>query len=216
MCEYNAIYWQWYNQIYDSELHPSLIQQLVLVDRSNKKLWKAMNFDERTASFQDFLDGKLSPQNGEIMDASGILCRQSLRNLERGLAGTHLDLDTMNQGIHDTMCSVHCLTSDKMRIAVMNITGCSCSELSTTPVDELYKESGDWCKESSGQYLCDEIGNCGKWKCTLDDFECKRKEYNTMYVPLKGYGNDCSSSINSHLIEWGVIGFLLSAIIFGI
>jgi hypothetical protein len=60
MCKYNAIYWQWHNQIYDSELHPSLIQQLVLLNRSKKKLLKAINFDERTASF------KVSPKMARL------------------------------------------------------------------------------------------------------------------------------------------------------
>ena len=135
------------------------------------------------------------------MDASGIICRQSFGELEKDFSGTHSDSDIMNQGIYDTMCSSHCLINDRMRIAAMNITGCSCLDFSA---------SGDWCRESSGHQLCDETGMCGEWKCALNDFQCKRKEYNTIYVPLKGYGGQCSSAMKIRL-KWGVIALLFSS-----
>ncbi len=39
--EYN----EWFDKIYDKDLYPSLIRDLVSAERSNKKLWEAMNFE---------------------------------------------------------------------------------------------------------------------------------------------------------------------------
>ena len=102
--------------------------------------------------------------------------------------------------VHETTTLCLHWTASK-GIGSRNITGCSCLDFSA---------SGDWCQESSGHQLCDETGMCGERKCALNDFQCKRKEYNTIYVPLKGYGGQCSSAMKIRL-KWGVIALLFSS-----
>ena len=43
-CDIDA-YSNWFDEIYEDDLYTSLIRQLVAAERSNKKLWKAMNFE---------------------------------------------------------------------------------------------------------------------------------------------------------------------------
>ena len=127
------------------------------------------------------------------MLASSVLCRQSLKQLETDLAGQHGPV--LEQDIRDVMCSSRCLLGDKMRTIAMNVSGCDCLELSTKPGQSGYKTPGDWCAESSGQQLCEELEECGEWTCALNDFHCERNEYNRLFVPLRGFGGECNSGI---------------------
>jgi len=194
-CNIDA-YFEWFDKTYEENLLPAFIRKLVAADRSNKKLWKAMDFE---SSRKDFLAGKTYISNGQMMQVTGILCRESLANLERKLAGYHGPVT--DQDIHDAMCRSDCITTDEMRDEAMQISGCDCAELSTMP--------GDWCAESSGVQLCDEVEQCGVWQCSLNDFHCRRMEYNSVSVPLKGYGNECSSAVTwvSHV---SIISFLVA------
>ncbi len=128
------------------------------------------------------------------MLSTGALCSQSLSNVKIGRAGMHGNFS--DQEIHDTMCHNNCLVSDSLREEAMNISRCTCLELSKPTNDPLFKFPGDWCRESSGSKLCQVLGICGEWSCALNDFHCKRMEYNTLFVPLKGQGNDCSRGIS--------------------
>ena len=59
--------------------------------------------------------------------------------------------------------------------------------------DISYKIEGDLCHHNSARLLCEILGQCGEWECTLQDFMCPRYEYNRRIIPYKGYG-DCISS----------------------
>jgi hypothetical protein len=51
--------------------------------------------------------------------------------------------------------------------------------------------------------MCDGVMNC-----ELSDFNCPRKNYNRIDVPLRGFGDDCSndaSSIPTSWIAWGYV-----------
>ncbi len=135
------------------------------------------------------------------MLSTGLLCSRSLVNLKRNRAGLHGNFS--EQEIHDVLCHDNCLVSDSLREEAMNLSGCKCLELSTAVEDTLFKSPGDWCRESSGYKLCDVLGVCGQWQCSLNDFHCRRMEYNTLLVPLKGYGNQCSRA-SSAIIHPGV------------
>ena len=183
----------WKAETYQNTLSSPFLQALIKVERSNSKLWKAMRFDERSHSL--FLAGKIFPTQGEIMDSSGILCKQSLTNLPLLDSGTH-ESPMMDQRVHEVMCSEFCLINDLLRNEAMNVTGCSCLELSLQSDDPLFKFDGSFCFENSARYLCSELGRCGKWDCELEDFQCKRMEYDRIDVPLKGKGGQCSTASN--------------------
>lgn len=188
----------WKAETYTRQLSSPYLQALVNVDRSNSKLWKAMRFDEKSHSL--FLAGKIFPTQGEIMGSSGILCKQSLTNLPLLDSGTH-ESAMLDQRVHEVMCGDFCLINDLLRSEAINVTGCSCLELSLQSDDPLYKYDGSFCFENSARYLCSELGRCGKWDCELQDFQCKRMEYDKVDVPLKGKGGQCSAA-SSILDTW--------------
>jgi hypothetical protein len=143
------------------------------------------------------------------MLATSVLCRQSLKQLELDLAGRHIPI--LDQNIHDVMCSPSCLLGDRLRTLAMDVSGCDCLDLSLKPSDNGYRKHGDWCAESSGQQLCEEIGKCGEWHCSIGDFHCERNEYNRRLVPLKGFGNQCSGGSTMKII--GNLAVILSVIL---
>jgi hypothetical protein len=148
------------------------------------------------------------------MVSAGVLCAQSLAHVKRNRAGRHGNFS--EQEIHETMCHDDCLISDSLRGEAMNTSGCKCLELSTSPDDPLIKNSGDWCRESSGHKLCEALGICGQWQCSMNDFHCKRMEYNTIDVPLKGYGNECNHATSAvpHLSIFTLV-FTICALLAG-
>ena len=171
------------------------------------EIWKSMRFgtdiddhqfdDEgdsanTNSNRNDFLSGRKSITFGQVLEISGIMCRQKLIDVQRRLSGFHGPV--LDQDIYDSMCEDVCLTNDNLRQVAMADSGCTCIELSTLSDSEYFKAEGDWCVESSGQMLCDEIGGkwCGEWECRIEDFHCRRIEYNTVDIPLKGLGGSCS------------------------
>ena len=126
------------------------------------------------------------------MEVSSYLCRDTLRKLKIHLAGSHGPIS--EQDIHDGMCSGFCMTSDILHEQAMNVSRCSCSQLSLSPMDLGYTGEGSWCSRNSGQILCNELELCGVSVCHVDDFSCRRREYDLKFTHLKGYGNECSSS----------------------
>lgn len=92
------------------------------------------------------------------------------------------------QDAYKIMCREYCLESDNIHELAMNITGCSCLELSTQSDEISYTMEGDWCRHNTARMLCDMIGYCGVWNCRIDDFMCPRYEWNKKVIPLKGPG----------------------------
>jgi hypothetical protein len=170
-----------------------------------------MDFDNNRESF---FAGDKPILNGQVMEVSGQLCRQSLLELQLDLAGQHAPINDRN--IHDVMCSADCSLNDQLRKNVMNVSKCDCLQLSLSSDDAQYTEEGSFCRENSGEYLCADLGKCGNWQCAISDFGCKRIEYNQIEVDLRGFGDVCSSAsrfgdrLNSNFL---LIALLIASIL---
>lgn len=55
--------------------------------------------------------------------------------------------------IYDAMCASECTLSDSIREEAMDLSGCSCLQLSTQPSDATYHTEGDWCVANSGRQV---------------------------------------------------------------
>ena len=179
-------YRSWYDEKY-RKVDESILVALVSLTRADKKLWQLMNFDSTRS---DFMAGNVKITNGQLLTVTSTLCRQSLVNLELNLAGRHSPV--LDQTVHDKMCSNFCLMNDWLRETALMKSGCTCSEISSKAVDLEPTGKERWCRQNSGIILCEELGRCGEWQCHGDDFSCKRREFNSTYIPLKGYGWQCS------------------------
>lgn len=200
-----SIYHEWYKSSYpyQDQLSQSFLRDIVKATRADVDIWKSMGFDDEgknTNNRIDFLSGRRTITNGQVLEISGIMCRQKLIDVQRRLSGFHGPVP--DQDIYDSMCEDVCLTNDNLRQVAMAYSGCTCIELSTLPDSEYFKAEGDWCKESSGQMLCDEIGGlwCGEWECRMEDFHCRRIEYNTVDIPLKGLGGSCNGGTRMRMV----------------
>lgn len=183
-------YTKWLNKPYSDELTQSTLLAITSIQRSDKKMYKIMDFEN---SRERFFSGDLQITNRQIMGITESLCRKSLLRLERNLAGTHGPIK--DRDVHDAMCSKDCLLNDHLRSLSMIESGCDCLELSLSVDDPGFKEEGSFCRVNSGEFLCQDLKRCGKWKCGLNDYGCKRIEYNRQRVPLRGYGDDCNHTI---------------------
>ena len=155
--------------------------------------------------------GDLLITNGQAMAVAGILCRNSLIKLRLKMAGNHGPAS--DQEIHDEMCNKYCLANDRLRETAMQFSGCSCLDLSTAKDDLTYTAKGDWCLSNSGQILCDELERCGTWRCAIDDFHCRRREYNKQEVLLKGYGDQCNASFGLDMSPLHIIVFFVTVFV---
>ena len=74
---------------------------------------------------------------------------------------------------------------------------CYCNECLLQYCHDCYSQRivGMVPQNTTGTFLCEDLHHCGEWTCALNDFHCRRMEYNATYVPLKGYGRDCSSAL---------------------
>ena len=117
-------------------------------------------------------------------------CEKHLQDLYTFRAGRPGPIDI--QHAFKAMCTPDCLESDNLHQSLMQYTGCSCMKLSFQPTDPLYTSDGSLCKRNTGRLLCDKIGFCGIWKCSLNDFMCPRYEFNKKIIPLKGKYGSCS------------------------
>ena len=87
------------------------------------------------------------------------------------------------------MCSSYCMEADELSNQALDVTGCSCLELSTQKSSPFYQYEGDWCRHNTARLLCDILGYCGVWNCRIDDFMCPRYEWNKKFIPLKTWGS---------------------------
>lgn len=166
-------YDDWYNEEYKEELSKSFLLALSSTRRKDKEIWHIMDFINNR---EKFFAGDYAISNGQVMKVAGELCRQSLSDLRLDLAGQHGPIS--DRSIHDVMCSVECSLNDMLRLLAMNVTRCECSELSLSQGNLDHTEGSSFCKESSGDYLCSNLGDCGSWQCAISDYGCKRHEYN--------------------------------------
>ena len=203
-------YSDWYNApLNRSKLNKRLKVKIQDLTRADKKLWKELNMENLNiirhgdGSYFDLQSFVLS--NGQAIHLLDNLCKKSLKQLELDLAGTHGPVS--DQSIHDEMCNDFCINNDNLRDEAMRTSKCTCYELSTKRKDLSYHVEGDWCRSNSGMLLCNELERCGIWECAIDDFHCRRREYNRKFIIGKGYGGDCGSGCH---IE---VSFLILSII---
>ena len=116
------------------------------------------------------------------------------------------------------MCTDVCQESDILHNQAIEYSGCTCLQLSTPESADSFTVLGDWCKRNSARLLCDILGQCGMWECTLEDFMCPRLEYNRKNIPYKGYGDCISASARrfnaKESLLWTVLMFVISFILF--
>ena len=113
-------------------------------------------------------------------------CTKDFDLLYYYLAGRVGPIDIQHS--YKIMCRDVCLSSDDIHEEAMAYSGCSCLELSTQISDSSYHIEGDFCRENTARLLCDLVGYCGIWDCSIDDFMCPRYEWNKKYIPFKGIG----------------------------
>ena len=125
--------------------------------------------------------------NKLALDLAVAACQRRFDNLGLFRSGR---LGPINvQDSYKIMCKTDCTESDNIHEEVMQLTGCSCLDLSTPASDPSFHKLGDWCEHNSARMLCNSLGYCGIWQCSLGDFMCPRYEWNKKYIPLKGYGS---------------------------
>ncbi len=211
----NTAYTEWHSTQLENTNHlPISLHQLRLdllqVDRSQKEIWRAMNFDQEHDEFLSLYSGRrpkrLEISNGQVMEISTAWCKQEIYSLKESCAGGHGPpqsggyLSTTDYHgdylltVHDTMCESYCLASDKLRSEAIAVSKCNCIELSTQQDEISYTREGDFCLKHSGYLLWDQIDNFSDIckDCELKNFTCARREYDSIKVPLKGYGNECN------------------------
>lgn len=200
----------WYHEPYLEKLGAPFLLALISTTREDKDIWNFMDFDN---SREKLLSGNFAITKGMVMDTFGVLCTQNLQQLRHNIAGHHGPIK--DRDIHDVMCSNYCVINDQLRIEAMNRSKCDCLALSLSQGDYHYEEEGSFCKRNSGDYLCSKLGQCGTWQCEVSDFGCKRNEYNLKEVPLRGYGDDCSSapSANQFLLVIALFSWIGSILV---
>lgn len=82
----------------------------------------------------------------EVVSSS---CRVMMDTLRLDRAGRNGPVP--DKYIYDVMCANECTLSDAIREEAMELSSCTCLELSTQPSDPTYHTAGDWCVANSGR-----------------------------------------------------------------
>ena len=169
-------YSEWYHDELNNTDHvplslPRLRTDLLQVERSQKRNWRVMNFEEDRSQFLSLYGGRrpqsLNITRGQAMDVASNWCEDAIRSVKVANAGGHgppPDLPRDNYhgnfllAVHDAMCDDYCIASDHWRAEAMAASRCDCLQLSTQDDDISYVGPGDFCATNSGEVLCREIG----------------------------------------------------------
>ena len=192
VCNQTIYHDQWYQASFgDAEIAKIMETELMTyaLQRDEKVTWTIMDFDNPKTQL-DYQRGQgRSLTNGQAMELSNEWCRKAWGNLLADLSGTNSVLS--EQSLHDVMCN-YCALSDDLRKDAMSISSCDCTQLSTGPADDSFTVDNDFCLQNSGHLLCYAAGRCSKDECHVRDFSCPRRGYDSVNVPLRGFGGDCS------------------------
>lgn len=104
---------------------------------------------EDLTDFWLFSDAELT--NGQAIDVASSTCRAMMSTARLDRVGRNGPLH--DKHIYDIMCADECVLSDALREEAMAFAGCTCLQLSTQPIDEIYHIPGDWCRANSGRYV---------------------------------------------------------------
>ena len=141
---------------------------------------------------------------GEDLTITHIISRESDTERHSRLNHYWSARPPSNVSIHDAMCNRYCMASDALRTNAMDVSHCSCLQLSTQNDSSSFTTEGDFCRKNSAIMLCSQIDAAGDMcrgmsKCEMNDFMCTRREYNKVEVATKGFGNECTSCASSLL-----------------
>lgn len=134
-----------------------------------------------------FSDDAYTMTNEYAMERSAEYCKLAIHDLTVDRSGAQGPIE--DYWLYNAMCSDFCIESDLLHLEALELSACTCLEVST-PM------TADICLKNSAAILCAEYGHCGVWKCPIDDFMCPRYEYNTKSVKFRGPGN-CLSGATS-------------------
>ena len=95
-----------------------------------------------------FSDAELS--NGQALEVASSKCKVMMKTLRRDRAGRNDPV--AGKDIYDVMCADECVLSDGMREEAISVTGCTCLQLSTQPLETTYHTPGDWCTANSARH----------------------------------------------------------------
>lgn len=220
-------YSEWYHgELNNTEHVPLSLSRLrtdlLQVDRSQRRNWRVMNFEEGHEEFVSLYGGRrprrLNITRGQAMDVASNWCEDAIRSVKVANAGGHGPPPDPSRAdyrgdflldVHDAMCADYCLASDRWRTEAMVTSGCDCLQLSTREDDVSYVGAGDFCARNSGEVLCREIGLVACHECEMRDFACARREWDRREVPLRGHGNECNGGAMLGIPVLGAAYFLL-------
>lgn len=117
------------------------------------------------------------------------------------------------QDSYKVMCSTYCLENDNLHNLAMEVSNCSCLDLSTPDTEVSYTVPGDWCYENSARINCKKLGFCGIWNCRVDDYNCERYEWNKKDIPLKGPGTCIRGAASKSYGTFSIFSAALVAIV---
>ena len=126
-------------------------------------------------------------QNSLALKLAFGLCSQNFLALQTFKAGRIGPID--DQTTYTVMCGKYCMEMDLIHQTGIDISGCSCLELSTQAGAPSYTQPGDYCIENSARMQCSLLGFCGVWNCRIDDYMCPRYEYNKRHIEFMGPGS---------------------------
>lgn len=87
--------------------------------------------------------------NIQALEVVSSSCRVKMDTLRLDRAGRNGPVP--DKYIYDVMCANECTLSDAIREEAMELSGCTCLQLSTQPSDPTYHTAGDWCVANSGR-----------------------------------------------------------------
>uniref|UniRef100_K3X820 Uncharacterized protein n=1 Tax=Globisporangium ultimum (strain ATCC 200006 / CBS 805.95 / DAOM BR144) TaxID=431595 RepID=K3X820_GLOUD len=120
--------------------------------------------------YKDFVDS----DEGQDIFLMATMCESRILYAKNRRAGFYGPVEQADLRL--VMCSDECLKSDTLHQLAMSRSRCSCAQVSATTF-----VAHDFCLESSARLLCTHLGECGHWKCELEDFMCLRYEWDKLY-----------------------------------
>lgn len=122
-----------------------------------------------------WLDEQVPLTRGVAMMKGSQFCRLGLRQLKYNMGGSFGQIKT--EVVNDVMCDATCVESDELHQMALDVSGCTCDQLSTPEDSWAWHEEFDFCQRNSARMMCKEFDFCGTWDCPLKDFMCPRYEY---------------------------------------
>ena len=170
-----------------------------------------------------WLDEAVPLKRGVAMMKGARYCRLAMTQLKYDMAGSHGMIKT--EFVRDVMCNPMCTESDILHEFALEVSGCTCDELSTPEESWAWHEEMDFCQRNSARMMCkvrmnklrkkevkimpsliwlsflrlpyflQEFDFCGTWECPMEDFMCPRYEFEGQKSRLRSMG--CSAALSS-------------------